>query len=55
MTAPDAPPPIEPSQPAYDPGPVPDEEPMRQPPVQPGDDRPYDNAPAPFPPVTSPD
>jgi hypothetical protein len=55
MTDPDAPPPIEPTQPDYDPGSVPDEEPMRQPPVQPGDDRPYDRSATPFPPVTSPD
>jgi hypothetical protein len=55
MTDPDAPPPIEPSQPDYDPGATPDEEPMREPPVQPGDDRPYDASLAPFPPVTSPD
>jgi hypothetical protein len=55
MTDPDAPPPIEPSQPEYDPGSAPDEVPMSDPPVQPGDDRPYDRSPAPFPPVTSPD
>lgn len=56
MTDPDAPPPIEPSQPDYEPGAVPDEEPMQQPPVKPGDDRPYDAAPASFPPpLTSPD
>jgi hypothetical protein len=55
MTDPDAPPPIEPTQPDYDPGATPDEEPMREPPVQPGDDRPYDRSATPFPPVTSPD
>jgi len=55
MTDPDAPPPIEPSQPDYDPGAVPDEEPMQQPPVKPGDDRPYDAASRPFPPLSSPD
>jgi len=55
MTDPDAPPPFEPSQPDYQPGFVPDEEPMRDPPVHPGDDRPYDAQPAPFPSVTSPD
>ncbi len=55
MTDPDAPPPIEPSRPEYDPGSQPDEVPMNEPPVQPGDDRPYDAPPATFPPVTSPD
>mgnify|MGYP000008800597 CR=1 FL=1 len=55
MTDPEAPPPIEPSQPDYDPGATPVEEPMREPPVDPGDDRPYGDAAAPFPPVTSPD
>ena len=55
MTDPDAPPPIEPSQPEYDPGSTPVEEPMREPPVQPGDYRPCDGSAAPFPSVTSPD
>lgn len=41
MTDPDAPPPLEPASPEYDPGTMPDEEPMPSPPVEPGDDRPY--------------
>jgi hypothetical protein len=44
MTDPTAPPPIEPGPPEYDPGNMPDEEPMRSPPTGPGDDRPYDAA-----------
>lgn len=55
MTDPNAPPPLEPSQPEETPGQTPDEEPMRTPPVQPGDDRPYDADPATIAPVTSPD
>jgi hypothetical protein len=55
MTDPDAPPPLEPSRPEYDPGATPDEAPAPSPPIDPGDDRPYDATPAPFPPVTSPD
>ena len=55
MTDPDAPPPIEPPQPEYDPGSTPEEEPLRELPVQPGDDRPYGGSASTFPPVTSPD
>jgi hypothetical protein len=55
MTDPDAPPPLEPQTPDDPPGSTPDEVPLEPPPVQPGDDRPYGAAPAPFPPVTSPD
>ena len=41
MTDPDAPPPVEPGPPEYDPGSMPEENPMPSPPVEPGDDRPY--------------
>ncbi|ADG11151.1 hypothetical protein B7G68_13820 [Caulobacter segnis] len=55
MTDPDAPPPIEPKPPEYEPGVIPVEEPQPSPPVDPGDDRPYGAAPSLVPPVTSPD
>lgn len=55
MTDPDAPPPPEPKPLEYEPGVVPVEEPPTSPPVDPGDDRPYDAATSLVPPVTSPD
>jgi len=45
MTDPEAPPPIEPRPPEYDPGSMPDEYPQPASPVDPGDERPYDAAP----------
>ncbi len=45
MTDPDAPPPVEPAPPEYDPGSLPDEMPEPVSPVDPGDQRPYDTAP----------
>ncbi|MGH1559234.1 hypothetical protein ACRAWD_19220 [Caulobacter segnis] len=42
MTDPDAPPPPEPKPPEYEPGVIPVEELPASPPVDPGDDRPYD-------------
>lgn len=53
MTDPETPPPLEPHPPEYDPGNTPDEEPMPSPPIEPGDDRPYDAAPLPVSSVTS--
>ncbi|ACL94702.2 hypothetical protein [Caulobacter vibrioides] len=41
MTDPDAPPPIEPKPPEYEPGVAPVEEPPPSSPVDPADDRPY--------------
>ena len=55
MTDPDAPPPIEPKPPEYEPGVLAVEEPQPSPPVDPGDDRPYSAAYPRVPPVTSPD
>jgi len=54
VTDPDAPPPIEPKPPEYEPGAVPVEEPSPSSPVDPGDDRPYGENAQSAPLVTSP-